>query len=126
MIDQRKLPIKLVYVKFDRYQDVAKAIKTLVVRGAPAIGVAAAFGLCLAAYQSKARDIAGLKADLKVAYKVLKSTRPTAVNLVWALDLILRKAMDGTSINQIRKDMLDYSVRIAEEDVITNRRIGRN
>jgi methylthioribose-1-phosphate isomerase len=120
------LPTKLVYVKFDRYQDVAKAIKTLVVRGAPAIGVAAAFGLCLAAYQSKARDIAGLKADLKVAYKALKSTRPTAVNLVWALDLVLRKAMDGTSINQIRKDMLNYSIRIAEEDVITNRRIGRN
>jgi len=126
MIDQTKLPTRLVYVKYSKYQDVANAIKNLIVRGAPAIGVTGAFGLCLAAFQSKATDTSGLLSDLKIAYRRLKSTRPTAVNLAWALDIIIEKAMEGTSINQIRKEILDRSIKMADDDVSTNKRIGQN
>src|SRR5213083_1024371 len=83
MIDQTKLPGKLVYVRYNKYEDVAKAIERLIVRGAPAIGVAAAFGMSLAAISSRAKTPNSLLKDLKIAYNRLRSTRPTAVNLVW-------------------------------------------
>jgi methylthioribose-1-phosphate isomerase len=126
LIDQTKLPTRLVYVKYNKYQDVANAIKSLIVRGAPAIGVAAAFGLCLAAFQSKAKSTSGLISDLKVAYARLKSTRPTAVNLAWALDIIMKKATEGTSVDQIRNEILDRSLRMANDDIAINKRIGQN
>jgi methylthioribose-1-phosphate isomerase len=124
MIDQTKLPNKLVYVEFVKYEDVAKAIRYLVVRGAPAIGIAAAFGMCLAGFQSKARDHRVLMQDLQVAYETLKSTRPTAVNLAWALDLIMQKASEGNSVDEIRKSILDTSIRMANDDINTNKKIG--
>ncbi|MDP9197569.1 MAG: S-methyl-5-thioribose-1-phosphate isomerase [Thermoproteota archaeon] len=125
MIDQTKLPAKLEYVKYNKYQDVAKAIKRLVVRGAPAIGVAAAFGLCLAAYQSKAGNTIELLSDMETAYTRLKATRPTAVNLVWALDLVMKKARAGKTVDKIRKGILDYSLKIARDDVNTNKKLGK-
>jgi methylthioribose-1-phosphate isomerase len=125
MIDQTKLPTRLVYVEYDKYEDVARAIKSLVVRGAPAIGVAAAFGMCLAAFQSKARDHHDLLLDLQAAYETLKSTRPTAVNLAWALDLIMGKAREGNSVNEIRKSILETSIKMADEDINTNKKIGQ-
>lgn len=125
MIDQTKLPTRLVYVEYDKYEDVARAIKSLVVRGAPAIGVAAAFGMCLAAFQSKARDHHDLLLDLQAAYETLKSTRPTAVNLAWALDLIIGKAREGNSVNEIRKSILEASIKMADEDINTNKKIGQ-
>lgn len=124
MIDQTKLPNKLVYVEFDKYEDVAKAIKNLVVRGAPAIGIAAAFGMCLAGFQSKARDHRVLIQDLQAAYETLKLTRPTAVNLGWALDVIMRKAREGNSVDEIRKSILDTSIKMASDDINTNKKIG--
>lgn len=126
MIDQTKLPTKLVYVKYDKYEDVAKAIKGLIVRGAPAIGVAAAFGMCLAAFQSNARNTRDLLSDLQTAYETLRLTRPTAINLVWALDLIMGKAREGNSVEKIRKSILDHSLKMAEDDVNTNKMIGQN
>src|SRR5437867_6958738 len=92
MIDQTKLPGKLVYVRYNKSEDVAKAIERLIVRGAPAIGVAAAFGMSLAAISSRAKTPNSLLKDLKIAYNRLRSTRPTAVNLVWALDQIMKQA----------------------------------
>ena len=92
MIDQTKLPNKLVFVKYTDYKDVANAIKTLVVRGAPAIGVSGAFGLALAALQSKAKTKEKLLEDLQKARKILFETRPTAVNLAWGLDKIMKVA----------------------------------
>jgi methylthioribose-1-phosphate isomerase len=92
MIDQTKLPGKLVYVRYKKYEDVARAIERLIVRGAPAIGVAAAFGMSLAAISSKAKTPKALLKDLEIAYDRLKTTRPTAVNLVWALDQIMNVA----------------------------------
>src|ERR1044071_1878980 len=102
MIDQTKLPAKLVYVKYRKYEDVARAIERLVVRGAPAIGVAAAFGMSLAAISSKAKNKKALLKDLKIAYDRLRSTRPTAVNLVWALDQIMKEASSKNEVDDIK------------------------
>src|SRR5262245_44367698 len=85
LLDQTKLPVEEVEHFCLAWQDVAVAIRTLIVRGAPAIGVAAAFGVALAARQSVARDWNGLFAELEEAIKGLGATRPTAVNLFWAL-----------------------------------------
>jgi len=92
MIDQTKLPNELVFVKYTDYNDVAQAIRTLVVRGAPAIGVSGAFGMALAALQSKSETKEGLLSDLEKAKKTLFETRPTAVNLSWGLETIMEIA----------------------------------
>jgi len=92
MIDQTKLPNQLVYVEYENYIDVADAIRNLVVRGAPAIGVSGAFGLALAALQSQATTKEDLLADLEIAKKTLFETRPTAINLKWGLDIIMEVA----------------------------------
>src|SRR6185295_17289719 len=86
LIDQTKLPNRLVHVKCCDYKEVADAIKKLVVRGAPAIGVTAAFGLALAAHASRAKTLPELMTDLDTAFNVLRETRPTAINLFWALE----------------------------------------
>ena len=89
MIDQTKLPNSLEYVTYTDYNKVADAIRTLVVRGAPAIGVSGAFGLALAALQSDAKEKVQLIQDLETAKKILFETRPTAINLSWGLENIM-------------------------------------
>ena len=126
MIDQTKLPNKLTYVKFKDYKGVANAIKNLVVRGAPAIGIAAAFGLGLAAQESKAKNITELMLDLDIAYNILKSTRPTAVNLFWALKHVFEKAKEMDSVDKIKKAVIDEANKLAEEDLKINKQIGLN
>src|ERR1700752_2281279 len=86
MIDQRKLPAAEEYPVFKTYKEVADAIKTMVVRGAPAIGVAAAMGVALGVRDSKARTMAELRNEFNQISETLASTRPTAVNLFWAID----------------------------------------
>ena len=86
MIDQTKLPNELIFVEYDDFNQVADAIRTLVVRGAPAIGVSGAFGLALAALQSKSTTKDEFISDLEEAKKILFATRPTAVNLGWGLE----------------------------------------
>ena len=108
LIDQRKHPNKLEYFICKSYEDVAYAIKDMVVRGAPAIGVSAAYGLALAEINGD---------DIYKAYEVLKNTRPTAVNLFWALDRCLTAYKEGKSI-------LDEAKKIHEEDIETCRKIG--
>src|SRR5262245_20045107 len=115
MIDQTKLPGKLVYVKYAKYEQVAKAIEKLIVRGAPAIGVAAAFGLSLAAIQSKAKSKQELLHDLEVAYTRLRATRPTAVNLIWALDQVMNSALQIDTVKDIKKVVMESSLKIAED-----------
>jgi methylthioribose-1-phosphate isomerase len=124
MIDQTKLPNKLVYVKYKDYRDVANAIKTLVVRGAPAIGVSGAFGLALAALQSKAKTKEKLLVDLEKARKILFETRPTAVNLAWGLDKIMKVAQAGTDVSNIRNSVVKEAKKMAEEDIEINMRMG--
>ena len=103
MIDQTNLPNELVYVEFADYNEVANAIKTLVVRGAPAIGVSGAFGLALAALQSEAKTKDELLDDLEKAKKILFETRPTAVNLGWGLEKIMKVARKENDVSELKK-----------------------
>ena len=126
MIDQTKLPNELVFVKYTDYNDVAEAIRTLVVRGAPAIGVSGAFGMALAALQSSSKTIDGLLSDLEKAKKILFETRPTAVNLSWGLEKIMEVAKQGKTVSEIRDAIITKAKQMAEEDVNTNRKMGKN
>ena len=126
MIDQTKLPNKLVYVKFTDYKDVADAIQALVVRGAPAIGVSGAFGLALAALQSKAKTKEKLLEDLEKAKKILFETRPTAVNLGWGLDRIMKVARSGKNMSDIKESVVKEAKKMAEEDIEVNMQMGKN
>jgi len=118
MIDQTKLPNKLEFVEFSDYHQVADAIKNLVVRGAPAIGVSGAFGLALAVLQSNAQTKDDLIRDLDEAKKILIQTRPTAVNLKWGLEKIMSNNMvflcarehHRESIKQLHKQFKQHFV----------------
>ncbi|MBN1429226.1 MAG: S-methyl-5-thioribose-1-phosphate isomerase [Anaerolineae bacterium] len=126
MIDQRLLPWEFTRVDYDDYHAVAAAITDMVVRGAPAIGAAAAFGLALAAHQSTAADRPALLRDLESAASTLKQARPTAVNLAWAVDRLMR-VLDDTSlerIDAIRAALLHEAQTLADEDVAINKRMG--
>jgi methylthioribose-1-phosphate isomerase len=124
MIDQTKLPNKLAYVRCTDYRQVADAIKKLVVRGAPAIGVTAAFGLALAARQSKAGTVEELRIDLDAAFKVLRATRPTAVNLFWALERVMAKAKKAKTVEDARNAVISEAKKMWEEDIRANKQMG--
>jgi methylthioribose-1-phosphate isomerase len=126
LIDQTKLPNKLVHVRCKDYREVANAIKKLVVRGAPAIGVTAAFGLALAAQASRAKTLPELMTDLDTAFKTLRATRPTAVNLFWALERVMEKAKRAKTVEDAKKAVLDEALKMSEEDVEANRQMGAN
>jgi len=126
MIDQTKLPNELVFVKYTDYNDVANAIRTLVVRGAPAIGVSGAFGMALAALQSSAETKQDLLSDLEKAKKILFDTRPTAVNLSWGLEKIMQIAKQGKTVSEIKDEMIVKAKQMAEEDVNTNKKMGKH
>lgn len=123
VIDQTKLPNALVYLRLSHYREVASAIKNLVVRGAPAIGVAAAFGLALAASESTS-DLNILMKELENAQSTLKSTRPTAVNLSWALERVMKKAKEQNNVGDVKHAILEEALRMSEEDIEINKRIG--
>ncbi|MFQ5970265.1 MAG: S-methyl-5-thioribose-1-phosphate isomerase [Nitrososphaerales archaeon] len=124
MIDQTKLPNKLTFVKCTTYEQVAGCIKRLVVRGAPAIGVAAAFGLALAAIKSKAVNPSEVLVELETAFKVLRNTRPTAINLFWALERVMQKAKSQSSVRAIKNAVLNEASMMAEEDIQVNKQMG--
>ena len=126
MIDQTKLPNVLEYVTYTDFNQVADAIRTLVVRGAPAIGVSGAFGLALAALQNTATEKNELISYLHNAKKVLFETRPTAVNLAWGLDKIMQVANEANTADEIRKNVVVAAKKMAEEDVQINMSIGKN
>ena len=127
MIDQRILPARFEIVSFRDHKSVAEGIKNMTVRGAPAIGAAAAFGLALAGYESASSSTDNLLADLQTAAAVLKSARPTAVNLAWAVDRVLRVAhsVEG-SADDLREAVLDEAQHIADEDVEINKRMAEH
>ena len=124
MIDQTKLPNSLEYVTYTDYNQVANAIRTLVVRGAPAIGVSGAFGLALAALQSNAKEKEQLIQDLKTAKKILFETRPTAVNLSWGLDKIMKITEQCKTVSEIRDNVIAKAKEMAEDDVNINKKMG--
>jgi len=128
MIDQRVLPLEYRIQTYTNYRDVADAIHTMVIRGAPAIGAAAAFGLALAGLQSAAKTRSDLLRDLEVAAEVLRKSRPTAVNLFWAIDRMLRTATDESldSADEVREALVREAQKIADEDVEINKRMAEH
>jgi len=126
MIDQTKLPNSLEYVTYTDYNQVADAIRTLVVRGAPAIGISGAFGLALAVLQSDAKEKDQLIQDLETAQKILLKTRPTAVNLAWGLEKIMSVAKSEKTVEQIRVSIVEVAKQMAEDDIQINMSIGKN
>lgn len=128
MIDQRKLPSKEVYVRCRTAPEVARAIKTMVIRGAPAIGVAAAFGIALGTRRSVATGTQKFAAEFQRTCDLMAATRPTAVNLFWAIDRMKRSlatgVQSGESVEQL-KDRLDREAgAIHDEDVANCRALG--
>lgn len=128
IIDQRNLPTEKTILELSSMEEVASAIRDMAVRGAPAIGVAAAYGLALTAIQSNADSVKGLWRELETAAGVLRASRPTASNLNWALDRLLRIALSSLeeSAAEIRDRLIEEAQQIADEDVETNKRIGEN
>ena len=126
MIDQRWLPGEFNVVSYNDYRQVAEAIREMVVRGAPAIGVAAAYGLALAAKKSSATDLDIFRSDMQQAAEELKAARPTAVNLSWAVDRVLEVAIDDQSVASLRDAVLVEAQRISDEDVEINQRMAHH
>ena len=126
MIDQTKLPNQLIMVEYDDFNQVANAIKNLVVRGAPAIGVSGAFGLALAVLQSSATTKDELILDLEKAKQILFATRPTAVNLGWGLEKIMKIANIGNSVDDIKELVISEAKKMADEDIKINKTMGKN
>jgi len=126
IIDQRLLPHKLKYLRLKSYVEVAKAIKNMVIRGAPAIGVAAAMGLALAVVNLKTNNREILMNRLEKAADTIRSTRPTAVNLFWAIDRVMEVARETSSVEELKKKVLEEALKMAEEDIEVNKMIGEH
>src|SRR5262245_54689102 len=128
MVDQRKLPAEEVYVRCKTAPEVARAIKTMVIRGAPAIGVAAAMGIALGMRKGKATGTQKFAAECYKVCELMAGTRPTAVNLFWAIDRMKRTfasaAARGDSVDQIKDRLDEEAQRIHDEDVASCRALG--
>lgn len=125
MVDQTRIPEKFTYVTLINYRQVAKAIQEMIVRGAPAIGVAAAMGLALAAKSSKTKDRDRFMEEMRGAGAVLCQSRPTACNLFWAVERMLRKAeATAGSTREVAEEIVLEAKRIALEDIEANQKIG--
>jgi methylthioribose-1-phosphate isomerase len=127
MIDQRVLPSQLTYLHLSSFQEVADCIRQMAVRGAPAIGVAAAYGMVLAAETSPAKTIEGIRSSLNQALEILGAARPTAINLPWALNRMLTVAgQDFQDTQTLKTSLLAEADRMADEDVETNLAMAKN
>ena len=127
LIDQTKLPNETVWVKITDYKSMASAIKEMKLRGAPLIGVAAAYGLALTAFHSKAETREELMKELEQSAAVLRKTRPTAVNLFWAIDRVMKKARETLGTKKtLAESVIAEANTMADEDVKTNRRMGKH
>jgi methylthioribose-1-phosphate isomerase len=127
MIDQRRLPGSLEVITLRTLQDVDLAIRNMTIRGAPAIGVTGAFGMALAARESKGRTKEKLYLDLVNAANILKATRPTAVNLTWTIDKVVgevNKQIAHQSVDQLKELVLRIALKMADDDVEINKRMG--
>lgn len=129
MLDQRLLPSEEKYLMLRSYEEVAEAIKKMVVRGAPAIGIAAAMGLALGASQSVGMSVADLEDDFNYMCQVMSQTRPTAVNLFWAIERMRERFRreKGTTqeTEKIKASLVEEAQAIFREDIEANRALGR-
>jgi len=128
MLDQRKLPAETVYNDYTTPDQVAEAIRSMVIRGAPAIGAAAAYGLVLVPWHDRSGDVTRVREELKRADEVLRASRPTAVNLFWALDRMMQRLADPglDTVEKLRDAALAEAHAIAEEDIAINKAIARH
>jgi methylthioribose-1-phosphate isomerase len=126
MLDQRQLPEKVEYILSRRADEVADAIKNMIIRGAPAIGIAAGYGLALCMYHSRARNAAELINEVRNSAELLKKSRPTAVNLFWAIDRILKviESLEIAEVERIKLLGIAEALKIHEEDIKMNKKIG--
>jgi methylthioribose-1-phosphate isomerase len=134
MLDQRKLPGEVIYHTYTDYRDAARAIKDMVIRGAPAIGVAAAMGIALGVKQSKAKTMRELRSELSEICDAFARTRPTAVDLFWAIERFKRRFEELARENEphgeaglaeIRKALVAEALQVHEERRVADERIGR-
>ena len=132
MIDQTLLPAQEVYRTYADYQGVAEAIRSMVIRGAPAIGVAAAMGVAIGVNKSSALDVGALRADFEVIARAISATRPTAVNLFWAVERMRRvfesalaSAPEGQAIARAKARVVEEARRMLAEDIAVNEAMGR-
>jgi methylthioribose-1-phosphate isomerase len=129
MLDQRLLPTEVKYLMLRSYEEVADAIKKMIVRGAPAIGVSAAMGLALGASQSVGTSVADLEYDFKFMCKVMEATRPTAVNLFWAVErmrgALLKAKAETKNVEEIKQRLTNEALAIFNEDIASNRALGK-
>jgi len=127
-IDQTKLPHRLIHIKLRNCREVASAIQTMKIRGAPLIGAAAAYGLALTAFHSKASTKEELLRQMQHSAQQLKDTRPTGVNLFWAVERILNKIKEVSdeSVESLKTLILTEAQEIADEDVQMNRKMGEH
>jgi methylthioribose-1-phosphate isomerase len=133
MIDQTLLPAQEVYRTYTDYQGVAEAIRSMVIRGAPAIGVAAAMGVALGVNNSAATNVDALRADFEIIAGAISATRPTAVNLFWAVDR-MRRVLDSSlagadreahAIAQVKARLVEEAQQMLAEDIAVNEAMGR-
>jgi len=126
-IDQTRLPGDTIMLEMRNCREIAEAIDQMKIRGAPLLGAASAFGLALTAYNSEARTKAELIKELEASARILRETRPTAVNLFWGIDRILSKARDsGENVRGTAALVVEEAQKIADEDVAANHLIGKN
>jgi methylthioribose-1-phosphate isomerase len=127
-IDQTKLPTEEVYVTCKDYKEVANAIRTMIVRGAPAIGVAAAMGVAIGAQRSKATTLTELERQLDVVCNAIAETRPTAVNLFWAIRRMREKfdELRSLPVERIKTELVSEAQRMHLEDIAANEAMGRH
>ncbi|MEN2986285.1 MAG: S-methyl-5-thioribose-1-phosphate isomerase [Thermodesulfovibrionaceae bacterium] len=127
ILDQRLLPKKIKYLQCINYEQVAKAIENLSIRGAPAIGIAAAMGIALAVKRLKAKDVAELLRKIKPIFKRFLNTRPTAVNIKWTVERIknLIEKNQKASVSEVKDLVVKEAIKIYEEDIEVNKKIGQ-
>jgi len=126
LIDQTKLPEELTFIECEDVECVARAIEEMKVRGAPAIGATAAYGLALVAHHFRARDESKFLSELEKAAERLRRTRPTAVNLFWAIERVMKAAKAESGLEGMKRRVIEEALKIGEEDVESNRRIGEH
>ena len=128
MIDQTRLPLEKHWIICETFEDVAESIKKMHIRGAPAIGVAAGYGMALSALKFDSNDKTKLFKTLQIAAKVLGDSRPTAVNLFWAIDRMMKtyETLQNMSLEEIKTGLLKEAVEIEREDVSICREIGKS
>jgi len=126
LIDQTLLPDEFKIITCKKVEELANAIKRLAVRGAPALEAAGGYGIALACFERDFKDVDEMREHIKKRAELLASTRPTAVNLFYGIERVLKKALSGNDVEEIRRLALEEAEKIAEEDIQRNKLMGKH